>query len=135
MQPVVYIIIAIIGWASWSVLNKVALNHLHPFAVQFITSLFCFPLIFLYWNFVPKDTKWTVSGIGWTIAAAIATFSGSLAYMYAAQQKEVSSVISLTACYPALTFLIAVLFLNETFTLLKFGGLCLILLGVWVINK
>lgn len=135
MQPIIYICIAIVGWASWAVLNKTALNHLNPMALQFITSLFSFPLSFLYWQFVPKDTRWTSVGIGWTIAAAVATFGGSLAYMYAASQKEVSSVISLTACYPALTFLLAVMFLGETFTMTKFGGLVLILLGVWVVSK
>lgn len=135
MPSVVYICIAVVGWASWSVLNKTALNHLNPMAVQFVTSLLSFPLCFIYWRFVPKDTQWSAAGIGWTVVAAVSTFCGSLAYMYAASQKEVSSVISLTACYPALTFILAVMFLGETFTMTKFGGLVLILLGVWVVGK
>lgn len=135
MSTTIYVILAILGWSSWAAMNKLALNHLPPFAVQFVTSLLCFPLSFLYWNYIPKETKWTTPGITWTILAALATFSGSLAYMYAASQREVSSVISLTACYPAITFLFAVCFMNETFTLVKFGGLCMILAGVWVINK
>ena len=135
MPTAVYIILAILGWSSWEVFNKLALNHLPPFAVQFLTAILSIPLAILYWNCIPKDTKWTAPGIAWTVLAALATFGGSLAYMYAASMKQVSAVISLTACYPALTFLIAVLFMNETFTLAKFGGLCLILVGVWFISR
>lgn len=135
MPTMVYVAIAILGWSSWAVLNKLALNHLPPIAVQFITNILSIPLAILYWNLLPKDTKWTMPGITWTVLSAFAAFAASLAYMYAASMKQVSTVIGLTACYPALTFLFAVMFMNETFTLTKFGGLCLILVGVWFISR
>src|SRR5271165_1492110 len=98
MHPTICVIIAVIGWASWAILNKVALNFLPPFAIQFVTAILSLPLAFYYWQCIPKDTKWTAEGIAWTTAAAIATFGGSLAYMYAASQRQVGTVISLTAC-------------------------------------
>lgn len=135
MPTALYVTLAIVGWATWAVFNKLALNYISPYAVQFLTSGVALSLSYFYWKNIPEGMKWSTMGIVWTVLAALATFGGSLAYMYAASQNQVSSVISLTACYPALTFLIAVLFLGETFTLAKFGGLCLILLGVWVVNR
>lgn len=135
MSVTIYIVLAVIGWSTWAIFNKLALNHIHPFAVQFVAALVCIPLSFIYYNFIPKDMKWDKAGIAWAAIAACVTFGGSCCYMFAASQKEVSTVIGFTALYPALTFLLAVVFLGETFTANKFIGLLLVLAGVWVLKR
>lgn len=135
MPVSICIALAIFGWALWAIFNKLALNHIHPFAVQFVAAVICVPLTILYWCLIPKDMKWNVAGIVWATLAACVTFGGTIAYMYAASQKEVTQVIGYTALYPSITFLLAIIFLGETFTLNKFIGLVLVLAGVWVVNK
>ncbi len=132
-----YIVVAIVFWSCWSILNKLSLQTLHPAMVQIISAATFAAMVPVYLYLLPKSEcrMPPTSGILYALFAAIATSTASIAYMTAAGRGEVSSVLSTTSVYPLLTFFIAVIFLGESFTINKLVGTCCVLTGVWFINK
>jgi transporter family protein len=74
-----------------------------------------------------SNTWWAV------ISAAIVVTSLILLYV-ALGNGEASKIVPITAAYPAVTLLGAALFLNESITLAKAGGMVLVLVGVLVLT-
>jgi len=136
MPNYLFIVTAIIGWALWAFLSKIAMSTIHPLMVQFVTYVVGIVSAAIYFIFIYKfQLKWNVVGIGWATIAAVFGILGSSMYMFASSQKEVSSVLPLAAAYPVLVCILAILFLGETFTLNKLIGLALVTAGVYVLDK
>ncbi len=65
-----------------------------------------------------------------SIGGLIAGFFGQLSLYTALKSGEASVVIPISATYPLVTLLIAVLFLGESLTLSKFMGILLVVIGI-----
>jgi bacterial/archaeal transporter family protein len=128
------LLVAFVGWGLWHVVSKLALRHISPPAFLFINSLLAFTLTPLYFK-LNKGQPFTASGVGLAVAAFVCTGSATLAYSYAITTMNVSKAVLITGSYPALTCLLAVIFLGEPMTWSKFLGMLLVLGGVAVINK
>jgi uncharacterized membrane protein len=75
------------------------------------------------------DFHWH-SGTGWALASA-ALAVGSLILLYVALgMGEASKVIPVSAAYPAATVVLAALFLGESITPARVGGMLLVIAGV-----
>jgi transporter family protein len=74
-----------------------------------------------------SNTWWAV------ISAAIVVTSLILLYV-ALGNGEASKIVPITAAYPAVTLLGAALFLDESISLAKAGGMILVLVGVLVLT-
>lgn len=74
-----------------------------------------------------SNTWWAV------LSAAIVVTSLILLYV-ALGNGEASKIVPITAAYPAVTMIGAALFLSESITLAKAGGMVLVLLGVLVLT-
>ena len=74
-----------------------------------------------------SNTWWAV------VSAAIVVTSLILLYV-ALGNGEASKIVPITAAYPAVTMIGAALFLSESITLAKAGGMVLVLVGVLVLT-
>lgn len=134
---ILYLGIAIVCWSFWAILNRLALQTLHPAAIQIISALTFAGMIPLYLYLLPRsEVKYQLSiGYLWSFLAAIATSTAAIAYMHVAGKGQVTQVLATTSLSQILTFILALLLLGETFTMNKFMGTCLIMAGVWMVNR
>lgn len=71
---------------------------------------------------------------GWALASG-AIVVGSLVLFYVALGNgEASKIVPITAAYPAVTLVLSAIFLSESVSLFRVGGMALILLGVVVLT-
>ena len=75
------------------------------------------------------------NGDTWWAAISAVIVVSSLVLLYVALgHGEASKIIPITAAYPAVTLIGAALFLSESITLAKVGGMLLVLAGVVVLT-
>lgn len=66
----------------------------------------------------------------WALASALIVPAALILLYVALGNGEASKIIPISAAYPAVTLVLAGLFLGEAVTLVKLGGLGLVLIGV-----
>ena len=70
----------------------------------------------------------------WAIAAAVCTVGSLILFYLALGNGEASTVIPISAAYPAVTLILAALMLSEHVSLFKVGGMLLVIGGVIVLT-
>ena len=134
----IYIIIAIICWGIWGVLNKAAQLKISPFQVMAMvafTDIFLFPLYLLCMRKIDQPFQFN-SGIVYGMLSCIVGGLATLFYTMALNgNRSVGTVVGLAATYPAVTFLFAIFIFNETITIQKIAGLLMILSGIFILGR
>ncbi len=138
MQGYLYIAIAIVGWGLWGFLGKIATKYNSGVTVAALSHL-VFPIASVFLLFLNKINKevicWNAPGIlAIFFSGAAATF-GTVFFYFALAKSPASSVVVLTGLYPAVTVLLAVLFLHEKISLTQGVGFMLILVAIYLISK
>jgi drug/metabolite transporter (DMT)-like permease len=72
----------------------------------------------------------TSEGVGWGLVAGVLDISGSVMFIRAAQTGRLDAAVVISSLYPAITVLLARLFLKEHFTRWKVVGMFAALLAV-----
>lgn len=139
MHGMVWIVLSVIFWGLWGLAGKVATRINDPMLVSVINGLVSPVFSFVFWVFLVRNTSAGILQGGsyglLTICLATACgFIGSVSYYMALGQMPAAYVVSLTAAYPAVTAVLAWLFLGETITLIQSGGILLIISGAILIG-
>nr|WP_282731705.1 EamA family transporter [Methanobacterium alcaliphilum] len=116
------------------IFGKLGLESVNPVIALSIRS-FIISGIMLFWLILNKDVSplIDVSMTGWTFIALEGIFAallGQLFYYYALKSGDASVVVPLIAIFPLFTFIAAVLFLGDKFSLTKIGGIISVVVGV-----
>jgi len=74
------------------------------------------------------------SNTWWAILSALIVVSSLVLLYVALGNGEASKIVPITAAYPAVTLILAALFLSESISLVKVGGMLLVLAGVVVLT-
>ena len=137
MNTTLCVLITIVGWSICHLAMKQSTRSMHPLAIQFVACLCSTITMPIYYYLMRKNhvAKFNLAGVGWGSLAYFATAIGTLAYITALSQKEISSVVGLVNIYPIIIAVVAVAFMGETFTIPKFAGLFLIVVGVFVSSR
>ncbi len=117
-------ILAMITFGAWGFFPKLAVNYISPQSAliyQVIGGMLVGILGLAMLNFKPETHP---TGILYALLTGIAGVLGTLFYYFAASRGQISIVVSLTALYPLITILLAVIFLHETLVLKQVLGLC-----------
>lgn len=119
-----YSVLCIISWGGWTMFGKVASRDIPASTLQFLFPFGCLPvvvpLLFSHHFRSEKNWKGILCGIGNGILAGI----GSLALFAAYRTGGNTAVITtVTAMYPLVTVVLAVLVLREKVTYLQILGL------------
>jgi uncharacterized membrane protein len=138
MHSALWIAIAIIGWGTWSLFEKLAINNMSPLTVQlcsaYVYSIFG-PIIYLTMKGTNTPIVWSGWGIIWTTCASAAATVAGYAFLFAIRDKPVNEVIAWTQTYPALSFFLCWLVLGETFSWIKIIGIVLLIAGIIIMNR
>ena len=118
-------LLAMIIYGFWGFFPKIAVSYISPqsalvyeVAGAILVGLFVLFLIKFNLQHHPK-------GILFAMLTGIAGMTGTLFFFTAAQKGKISIVVGLTALYPLITVLLAVIFLREPLTLKQIIGLLL----------
>jgi len=117
-------ILAMITFGAWGFFPKLAVNYISPQSAliyQVIGGMLVGILGLAMLNFKPETHP---TGILYALLTGITGVLGTLFYYFAASRGQISIVVSLTALYPLITILLAVIFLHATLVLKQVLGLC-----------
>jgi transporter family protein len=135
-EAVFWAILAALVWGIAPILEKIGLSKINPYAGLFLR---CFGVILgavLLLIFKFYALKADLSSVSaktiflLVLGGFLASFVAQFFFYRALKLGYASVVVPIAAMYPFITFILALIFLHEKFTLVKFSGLCLILLGV-----
>jgi len=137
---VIFLLLAVLGWGLAAVLDKACLRYMDPSSAFYLRSLANIALFtpLVLWKLGPTRQALT-GGSKWgpllVFSSVVVTMSGVYFYLRALSGGEATKIVPLTSAYPFVTFLLAVLFLGENFTLNKLAGTLLLAGGVYFISK
>jgi drug/metabolite transporter (DMT)-like permease len=126
------IVATTISWAFWPIAMKRALIASSPIAVTLLVGVSgAFFLPTLYFIAVKNHVQlnFSLNAFWWAAGAYAVNMIAQLALNKAMVTVPVNVAVSLTSCYPMLTFLFCYMFLHETITLMKVIGMLSIILG------
>jgi len=131
-----FIVFFIIG--SLPVLEKVTLGKLSPPQLAFLrgASQTIFYGVLLYtsgglFELKGAPTKFVIIGLLQGVATSVMLYF----YFSAMRHGEASTVKTLTSASPMLTYLLAILFLKEPFSLERTFGMLLVIAGIYILIR
>jgi len=118
-------LLAMIIYGFWGFFPKIAVSYISPPSalVYEVLGAILVGLITLF--FIKFHPQHHPRGILFAVLTGIAGMTGTLFFFTAAQKGKISIVVGLTALYPLITVILAVIFLHETLTLKQIIGLIL----------
>ena len=137
MSPIFLLILATILWGVWGIADKLALEHAHPFTVQWMYSIpfvVAIPIFFWLGTHAQPETNTSTPAFLWAVVASTASILVFVPMLFAMRSLPASLVVAVTAAYPLVTLVIAVMLRLETFSMQKVLGMLLIIGGVVVLQ-
>lgn len=128
--------LAVLCWGLWAVIPKLIGAALTAGQSQTLSTLGLVPVMVA----LAASRRLTVSGIrrrgiGAAFCAGALAGAANTAYYHALQLGgKAATLVSLTAMYPLVTVLLAMLFLRERLNPIQFAGLLLSLIAIWLFN-
>ncbi|MBI5559093.1 MAG: EamA family transporter [Deltaproteobacteria bacterium] len=118
-------ILAMFIYGFWGFFPKIAVSYISPQSalVYEVIGAILVGLITLF--FIDFRLELQPKGVLFAILTGIAGMTGTLFFFAAAQKGKISVVVSLTALYPLISVLLAVIFLREPLTVKEICGLIL----------
>jgi transporter family protein len=119
----IWTILAMVTFGAWGFFPKLAVNYISPQSAliyQVIGGLLVGIVGLAMINFKPETHP---MGILYAFLTGITGVLGTLFYYAAASRGQISIVVSLTALYPLITIMLAIIFLHETLMLKQVIGL------------
>lgn len=131
------VIISVMGWGLWGICDKFAVRTLHPTSIMLVAemiNILFLPIYYMIWKKSAPNQVWVARDIGWVFASYLGGICASFAYAFAIQKDSVSKVIGLTSVYPAVTLVLAIIFLKEEVTFQKVVGIALVVVGMKILS-
>jgi transporter family protein len=129
-----YSLLALICWSFWAFFPKLAVNYISPksaFIYEVLGGLLVGIVVFVFLN-VEMNTD--IKGIIPAVLTGVAGYLGLFFFLYAVQAGKVTVVASLTAVYPVITLVLAMVFLKERISVVQWMGIGLAIASVVLIS-
>jgi bacterial/archaeal transporter family protein len=131
------VLVATLAWGFWGIFDKKAVATASPPVVLLISTLAqavvaLVAIVALRMTGQPID--WKSETLVWGGLSGLAIAGGMIAYLYALAQRDASWVLGITAGYPAIMVVVAVLWLGESVSLLRLAGIGIVMLGIYLIG-
>ena len=138
MNAFIWAILASFIWGVVPLLEKLGLAKVQPLTGLFyrcLGVLIGFLLLGVY-VLKPQEIKAVDSGsiILLMLGGFLASFVAQICFYNGLKIGEVSRVVPISGSYPLVAFILGVIFLGETITLIKLVGVLFIIIGIWVLK-
>jgi uncharacterized membrane protein len=132
----IWTLIAILCWGIWAILSKVLGSDLDAAQIQFFSTAGMLPIIALLgMSKSVRQSPHPKAGAGLAFVAGLLGCFGNLAYYrILSGDAKAATVVPLTAMYPLLTIVLAVIFLRERLNWIQVGGVVLSLVAIYLFN-
>ncbi|MFA5039053.1 MAG: GRP family sugar transporter [Candidatus Omnitrophota bacterium] len=139
MTSYYFALLTALVWGIVPVFEKMGLSKLSPPAGIFVRCLAVSSGAIILLIFRPQIltelARTPARNIGLIIFGGFtANFIGQLLFYHALKTGDVSRVTPIAGAYPLIAFLMGVFVLGEGVTLMKLTGICLVLLGVYLLR-
>ncbi|MBU1007273.1 MAG: EamA family transporter [Candidatus Omnitrophica bacterium] len=139
MKAFYFALMTAVVWGLVPVLEKMGVARVAPFTGVFIRSFGVIIGAFILAALNPQVIKTAFKADIRTILLLVvgglmASIVGQLLFYNALKTGEASKVVPIAGIYPLVTFLIGILFLGESVTLVKMAGVTLILVGLYLLR-
>lgn len=134
---VLYVVVTFVGWGLSAFLAKIATNRIGEHTV-FWDLLGYVPGILVFCALAFKAKDIVVGDRMGIVLALVSGMIGSVAticFYYALTRRDASVAVPLTALYPALTAILAWIFLRESMTISKIAGIVLACVAIILLGK
>jgi drug/metabolite transporter (DMT)-like permease len=132
------VVISLVFWGAWGVFDKKALNLGSP-VLQLVTVYLCAPLMVLCalvtLPVIKPDWHLSAHTLFYGLLSSLSYFVATAAYLVAMARKDASLIIGITACYPVVSQVLAVLVLGEPFVIARFAGCLILVAGVVALSR
>ena len=130
----------IVLWGAWGLVSKIASNGVDVYVNQLLYTAGLAPLMIFIawtvWKHSPRESaKDRRRGVFWAFLTGILGGLGNLAFFQAlVKGGEASIVAPVTALFPMVTVLLAVLFLKERLGRTQWVGLALAFVAIYLLS-
>jgi transporter family protein len=139
-EAVVYLVIAILSWGLGAIFDKLTLRYLDALPAFYGRTMIMivFFLLFILTRFsktVNDLVRAPRISLLYISLSVIVSMLGVYTYLKAMSFSDASKIVPLSSTYPLVTFIVAVLFLGESFSFNRFLGTVFVISGVFLISK
>lgn len=122
-----------IFWGLWGFLPKITVRYLSPVSAIVFESLAGLPVALIVLATLKFRPDLHPKGVLLATLTGVLGILGALFYLIAVRRGQASLVASFTAVYPALTIVLAMLFLGERLVLRQWLGVGLALVAMLLV--
>lgn len=126
----IYSIACIILWGLWGVVFKIAYKSLSWIQIYFLSSIASFSVTIATYILYRENISFTNKASYIALSAGLLGGLGYLFFIKALENGKSSIVLPLTAMYPAITVILAIVFLGEKISIYQLIGIILALIAV-----
>ncbi len=130
----VFSLLTILFWGLWGFFIKLAARYLEWYQIYVLGNAAAFLLSGYFLVRYGANFVGTGRGLLLGLAAGVVGTLGYIFFILATKTGRVSIVVPLTAVYPAVTFILALLLLHEPFNLRHLVGMVLALAGAMLLS-
>jgi transporter family protein len=123
-------LMTLLMWGAWGLLQKLATNQMPARTVYFFSALGTVAVVFMMLPASRFPLPMTFEGAFFAVLAGMCSSIGSLLFLQAMSKGEATIVVTFTALYPVVTFILALVLLQETITLKQGIGIVLAMLSM-----
>jgi transporter family protein len=124
-----------ICWGLWGFLPKITVKYIDPKSAiiyEVLGGIFLAIAVAIFSKFHIASNP---MGILFAFLVGIIGFLGSLFFLYAVKNGPITIVVTLSALYPVLSIILAMIFLNETITVKQGIGIVFALLAMILVGS
>lgn len=136
MSFLISTLVIIFFWGLWGLFGKISANKLGLQSAIW-GAFFTFPIIMIGFMLATKQLfplNLDKTGIFFSLAGGLAGAIGTVIFIPLLKQEQASILIPITALYPAVTVVLAMIFLHEKLTLPQIGGIFLALASIFLVS-
>ena len=126
----------LVTWGMWGLAAKVAIKQIGMQSLVWgqLATLALFPIYYvLFEELLP--VKWDAAGIVWALVTGVLGALGTLFLYLTLRAGPTSIVVPLSALYPVVTVVLAVIFLHEELSPARVLGVGCALAAVWLLTS
>ncbi len=137
MNTFIILLITIFSWGVGPIFSKLSVNKIGPKAVFwhylfYGALIITTSIIFFKFKHIIASNK---EGVLLSLFAAFFSFFGAFGYFYILSKKDVSSSIFLINLFPAVSAILAFIFLKETITFSKIVGISFAIIALFFLYR
>jgi bacterial/archaeal transporter family protein len=129
-----YAIVSVLWWSIFGFLGKVGADRISPSQMQLFFTIGMVPVAVLCAFRLKFRIAGKKLGIFYSLLMGILAALASLAFFAAMKKGDASLIAPVTSLYPALTVVLAVVFLKEKLNWVQLCGLTLALVSIAILS-